>query len=112
MFKYNNQDFKLHFDMNALCLLETLTKTSTVDLVSGPGFQTVRASVYSGLKSQIPDLTIEEAGIIIDGYIKSGQSFKSLNDEVTRLIEEALGMQEKALNQKASVQAGKRKPSQ
>jgi hypothetical protein len=80
----------LRFSTTAFCKLEDLTGKSTSELNEGAGMQELRAMVYCGLYWEDKNLTLEDAGDIMD-IIMQNQGIDYLSDNLGKAIELALG---------------------
>ena len=82
----NGKQYNLALDMNALCELEDMygdIKKAIGNFKEKP-MKTVRAFIYSMLKSQDEKITLMKAGALIDT-----KNFNQVVDAIKELIEEA-----------------------
>lgn len=64
---------RLRFDFNAIAALEEATGKTISEIGDNPGAREIRAMLWAGLLHELPKLTINQAGDMIDfekiGYI-------------------------------------------
>ena len=81
---------RLRFDMNALADLEGVLGRSVAEVLSGDGnalgFAAMRALMWAGLKHEDRGLTLERAGLLMQGAIESGMSLADLLAKISEAV--------------------------
>lgn len=84
----NGREYPLRFTVNALCRLEEKTGKSLEDMRSGQ-MSCLRGLLWCGLAEGAPEMTLEQAGDLIDAYLRSGGQWKALSDQMAAALEDA-----------------------
>jgi hypothetical protein len=89
---------KLHFDINAFCMVEELSGYASLnDILSNPSalssIRMNRILIYAGLLHNKPELTLREAGEILQKEINK-TSLKDVSNKISEAIEKS-GLVEK-----------------
>lgn len=84
-FTAGEKTYELRFSVNAMADLEEQTGKSFTELLTSGEFSGVRALLCGGLMESMPDITIKQAGSILESYIKDGHSIV----DATNMIVEA-----------------------
>lgn len=80
----------LRYSTNAFCVMEELTGKAVMELNNGAGIIEIRAMLYSGLYWEDKELTLEDAGDILDVFI-SNDNLDYITEKLGEAIERALG---------------------
>lgn len=91
-------DYKLKYDLNALCYLEEETGMFLGDYVKElfspeskkPRFLAARLIFRAGLLHSNPDISLKEAGVIVSEELKKKGGFERLINSVFGAIKEAM----------------------
>jgi hypothetical protein len=75
------------FTFNAFCELEDVLDRPLTELQKGFKMKDLRALVWAGLLHEEPELTIEQAGDLID----EAESIEEVAEAVSKAIEAAMG---------------------
>ena len=92
--KAGEKTYVLRYTTNALVELEERTGRSVMDIANRPSFKDARALVWAGLIHANPDLTLEQAGEIMDaaGFTEAIQAAsQALRKAFGRAVEGNLG---------------------
>jgi hypothetical protein len=78
---------KLRFTFNAFCELEEVMDRPLTELQNGFKMKDLRALLWAGLLHEEPEMTIEQAGDLID----EAESIEVVAEAVSKAIEAAMG---------------------
>jgi hypothetical protein len=82
---------KIRFTFNAFCELEEVMDRPLTELQNGFKMKDLRALVWAGLLHEEPDLTLEDAGAMID----EAESIEEVAQVVGKALEAAFGSKKK-----------------
>lgn len=84
----NGRMLPLRYTLNALCLLEEKMGKGLDQLLSA-GFSSLRGLLWCGLLSEMPALTLEEAGDMLEKHLKSGGKLLLVAASLSQALEDA-----------------------
>lgn len=85
-FVSNDKNYQLRFNINAICAFESQAGISITELEGKVSLSLMRNLFWAGLLHENPDLTVNEAGEIMDGV-------EGDTEDLTLMISEALESQ-------------------
>lgn len=80
--------YELEYTVNSVCDLEELTGKNLGDVLSAAGMSSVRALLWCGLIENSPNLTMKQAGAILQEYIET-KAMEELVEALGNAIEHA-----------------------
>ena len=81
--------YELEYTINSVCDLEELTGKDLGESLAAGGFASLRAMLWCGLVEHKQDLTVRDAGNLLQQYIKAGGTMESLVETMTKAVEHA-----------------------
>lgn len=97
----NGKDYPLRFSVNALCCLEEKTGVS-LDRLQGSPMRCLRGLLWCGLTESRPDMTLEDAGQLLDEHLRSGGSLQGASDALAAALSDACFFPQAARTGKAA----------
>ena len=82
----NGREYHVNYTINGLCMLEKRAEMSLYRLMHECQFTATRLMLWTGLIDNLPDLTVEESGDIIQKHITDGGTL----DDIVDIIFEGL----------------------
>ena len=82
------RDYPLRFSVNALCCLEEKTGLSLAQL-QGRHMSCLRSLLWCGLLETKDQMTLEEAGDLLDRHLKSGGTLEETASALAAALEDA-----------------------
>lgn len=100
LIKAGAKQYKIEYDLNKICDFEELTNIDITDMTDRKlsSLGAIRALLFCGLKNHQPELSIEDAGNILNEYFKGGKTVKTLLNVIDSEMENA-GFRSKDSNQ-------------
>lgn len=94
---------KLKYDINAFVMIEEMLGDSLTNIASNPAsfmkMTTLRVMCWAGMIHEKPNLSLKEAGEVMQAELVAGKTFADLGDEVAAAFDKSgvfPKMQEKA----------------
>ena len=84
----NGKQLALSFTVRAVCDAEKALGCSLYDLLN-TSVSSVRALLFCGLLDGDKPLTLQQAGDLLEGYLKSGGSLLHLSEALAKALDEA-----------------------
>jgi len=78
----------LHYTINALCELEEMTGRG-LDQLLKTSFSSIRGLLWCGIRHQMPELTIVEAGNMLEKHLEKGGTLEQIANAVCAALEDA-----------------------
>ena len=97
--------FELDYTVNAICDLEEMTGKGLGDILGMVGLSSVRSLLWCGLAEHTPNLTMAEAGVLLQQYT-ADHNMEELVAIITEAIE-AAGFMKAQSSRKKAVQRAK-----
>ena len=87
----NNQEFKLKYDVNAICYIEEKAGKGITSLLeyNNIGFNLIRLLVTGGIKHQVPNIHPEMVGNFLQELINKGETFDTLFEKCCIALKES-----------------------
>lgn len=86
----DGKTYNLRFDFNSLITIEQETNKSLQEVMENSGLQTIRVLLYAALLHENPEMTVRQAGALVDL-----QTLEDLSGKINEAVEAAFGGQEK-----------------
>lgn len=80
--------YPLRYTVNAVCCLEEKMKGGLNTLLSS-GLSSVRGLLWCGMLHQLPTLTLEDAGDLLEKHLSQGGSLQKVADALAGCLEAA-----------------------
>ncbi len=84
----NGREYPLRFTVNGLCCLEEKTGQSLDDLHSR-SFSCLRGLLWCALLTAHPDITLAQAGDLLEGHLQSGGSLDTVSSALAGALSDA-----------------------
>lgn len=84
----NNKEFTMHYTVNSLCALEDRAGM-TIDRLMDRQFSATRLLLWAGLTEEQPELSVRDAGCLINDCIAAGDSLEDIVDLCAEGLREA-----------------------
>ena len=72
-FEAGNNQYQINYTVNSLCAYEDRFGTDITAILTNPTVVTLRGLLWAGLLDKNSDLTLEDVGGIMDGYLSGGK---------------------------------------
>ena len=80
-------DLNLRYDFNALCEIENESGLGITEIINSTKITyTTRVMLWGGLLHQKPNLTVKEAGEIIQDNLKNGKSLNDISEVIIKAL--------------------------
>jgi len=91
LIKAGAKEYRIEYNLNSICDFEEITNMDVAEMTARrlSGLRIIRALLFCGLKKNHPDLTIEDAGNILNDYIKNGKTISTLYNVINSEMEKA-----------------------
>lgn len=91
LIKAGAKEYRIEYDLNAICDFEEITNMDVTEMSTRrlSGLRIIRALLFCGLKKNHPELQIEDAGDILNDYIKNGKTIATLYNVINLEMEKA-----------------------
>lgn len=109
----NNQEFKLKFDVNAICYIEEKAGKGIMALLdfNNLGFNIIRLLVAGGIKHQMHNVHPEIVGTWLQESLNQGEDFNSLFEKCSIALQESGVLGKEKSNESAKIE-GEIKPTE
>jgi hypothetical protein len=101
LIKLGADTYKIEYDYNAMCDIEDLCGMGIQMIAlneSRLGLGAIRAFLKAGLAKHHPEISVTQAGELLQGELKAGRNFKNLTNQLMEAMKQSGLIQEPAGN--------------
>lgn len=95
-FEVNGKNYDLEYTVNAMAALEEKTGKGIGDITALGEFSSLRSLFWAGLINKHKNITLTDAGDIVQQFINDGNTFEDLSKMVTEALRQAGFFQDQA----------------
>jgi hypothetical protein len=88
-FEVGEKNYELVYSINVIADMEETTGRSFDSIFTGPSISALRLLIWTGLITNNTNMTLRQAGDIVQEYLAGGNSVESLTGVVTKAMSDA-----------------------